>query len=189
MTIVAIPPWTPTGVLPPVNSDDPVGPERSPYQVSLVDIVLRFGTSPKRREILEGLLNLRKTLHEHRFVDGFQWLDGSFLEDIELIEKRPPADIDVVTFTSVPADLAVDESVLAIFDHDSVKRAFLVDHYFVELTLPSRQLVGLAAYWSGVWSHRRSMQWKGFLHVDLDPTSDAVAAENLKTLECEEAVE
>ncbi len=189
MTIVAIPPWTPTGVLPPVNLDDPVGPERSPYQVSLVDIVLRFGTSPKRREILEGLLNLRKALHEHRFVDGFQWIDGSFLEDFELIEKRSPADIDVVTFTSVPAELAVDDSVLAIFDHDVVKREYLVDHYFVELNLPSRQLISQAAYWASVWSHRRSMQWKGFLQVDLDPEFDAVAAENLKTLENEEAVE
>jgi hypothetical protein len=189
MTIVAIPPWTQNGVLPPVNADDPVGAERSPYQVSLVDVVLRFGTSPERRNILEGFLNLRKKLHENGFVDGFHWIDGSFLEDVELIDKRPPADVDVVTFTSAPADLAVNQSVLAIFDHDFVKREYRVDHYFVELNLPSRQLIAQAAYWSSVWSHRRSMQWKGFLQVELDPSVDAVAVENLKTREREETAE
>jgi hypothetical protein len=29
---------------------------------------------------------------------GFQWLDGSFAEQIELLEGRPPKDIDVVSF-------------------------------------------------------------------------------------------
>ncbi|MDA1231040.1 MAG: hypothetical protein O2856_09720 [Planctomycetota bacterium] len=30
-------------------------------------------------------------------MTGFQWLDGSFLEDIELGDGRPPRDLDVVT--------------------------------------------------------------------------------------------
>src|SRR5690606_3212200 len=97
-----------TGVLPPVNPDNPTGPDRSPYQVSLVDLVLRFGTSPKRREILDGLLRFREQLHNLGLVTGFQWLDGSFLEEVELLEQRPPHDIDVVTFVEPPAEFAVD---------------------------------------------------------------------------------
>ena len=51
MNGAAIPVWTPTGVLPPVNSDTPTGPDRSPYRVTPVDVILRFGTSPERRRI------------------------------------------------------------------------------------------------------------------------------------------
>ena len=29
---------------------------------------------------------------------GFQWLDGSFLENVEMTEKRDPGDLDLVTF-------------------------------------------------------------------------------------------
>lgn len=31
-------------------------------------------------------------------VKGFQWLDSSFLENIEAAESRPPRDLDVLTF-------------------------------------------------------------------------------------------
>ncbi|WP_414651656.1 DUF6932 family protein [Hafnia paralvei] len=32
-------------------------------------------------------------------AEGFQWVDGSFTENIELIERRTPNDVDVVTFS------------------------------------------------------------------------------------------
>ncbi|MFV0443409.1 MAG: DUF6932 family protein [Planctomycetaceae bacterium] len=185
----SIPLWTPTGVLPPVNPDDPTGPDRSPYKVSVIDLVLRFGTSPDRRTVLAGFLAFRQALHAVGLSTGFQWLDGSFLEDIELIEGRSPRDLDVVTFVEPPAEFAVDDRVKALLDHDRVKSQYMVDHYFVELTLPGQALVAQTAYWTGVWSHQRSMQWKGFLQVALEPTDDAAATRILEQAEREEVAE
>lgn len=190
MHITAIPPWTPNGVLPPVNPDDPIGPDRSPYNVSLVDIVLRFSTSRERRQILDGLLRFRAELHAVGLVRGFQWVDGSFLEDIELLDNRPPKDVDVVTWVEYPADFAAGDRLTSLQDHDFVKREFLVDHYFVELSLlPPNQLISWSAYWYSMWSHRRSMQWKGFLQISLDPNEDLAAAKNLEEREGKEAAE
>lgn len=52
----------------------------------------------ERRELLKGLLEFRSELHRIGLVDGIQWLDGSFIENVEEIEGRHPKDIDVVTF-------------------------------------------------------------------------------------------
>jgi len=155
----------------------------------LVDIVLRFGTSPERRRILSGLLKFREALHEVGLDCGFQWMDGSFLEAVEIIEQRPPGDVDVVTFVEPPAEFAVDARVQEILNHDSVKQQYLVDHYFVELTLPSRDLIAQSTYWSGVWSHRRSMQWKGFLQIGLERNEDAAAIKILEEAERQESAE
>jgi hypothetical protein len=75
---VAIPGWTPDGVLPPINAGQPVSIERSPYVVSLTDYVLRFGDTPDRRAVLSGFLGYRAALHSVGLISGFQWLDGSF---------------------------------------------------------------------------------------------------------------
>lgn len=80
MTTVTIPKWTPQGVLPPIDPVDPISVERSPYSVSLKEFALHFGSTVKRREVLTGYLNFRKALHTGGLVDGFQWVDGSFLE-------------------------------------------------------------------------------------------------------------
>ena len=182
MTTVPIPAWNAHGVLPPVNPDDPTGPDRSPYAVSLTDIVLRFGTSPERNRVLDGWLRYRAALHELGFLRGFQWLDGSFLEEIELLESRPPKDVDVVTFVEPPINFAINTNNQHLFDHDWVKEHHLVDHCFVELNLPGDLLVAQSAYWYGVWSHQRSSLWKGYLQIDLAPDEDETARANL-TLE------
>ena len=105
MATVPIPPWTSRGVLPSIDPGDPTGGDRSPYPASLLDVVMRFSTSPERRTILQGLLDYRAALHRMGLVSGFQWLDGSFLENIELLESRSPRDIDVVTFLDTAASL------------------------------------------------------------------------------------
>jgi hypothetical protein len=105
----AIPDWLPTGVLPPINPVSPTTVDRSPYRVTLTDLVLRFNTSSERREILTGLLSFRKALHGLGLNSGFQWLDGSFLEDIVTTDSRPPRDIDVVTFYHLVISLKLPE--------------------------------------------------------------------------------
>lgn len=173
---MGIPDWTSAGVIPPVRSDESTGHDRSPYLVSLVDVVLRFGDSPERLEILDGLLRLRAALHSAGFVCGFQWLDGSFLEHVELTESRTPRDIDVVTFVESTERVILTAENVWIAEHHLVKSKCLVDHYFVEMDrLPGHLLVARAAYWYSMWSHRRSQFWKGFLQIDLASTDDATA--------------
>jgi hypothetical protein len=110
-------------------------------------------------------------------------VDGSFSENVEILEARNPGDVDVVSFLDDPnGDLAqIFPGDLA--DHDEVKKTFFVDSYWVETTLPGRELVTLSAYWYSMWAHRRNSQWKGFLQVDLDPAEDAAALAELTQIE------
>ncbi len=72
MTDIAIPDWTPQGILPPVHVPDMTSANRSPYRVSLIDLVLRFGTTPCRRTLLSGFLTFRAGLHKAGLKEGFQ---------------------------------------------------------------------------------------------------------------------
>src|SRR5258707_13269006 len=102
-----IPPFDSNSVLPPHLGDPRLSNEISPYPCSSLELCDRFATSPDRVRILDGFLRLRALLRDHGMTDGFQWVDGSFLEDVENAEHRPPGDIDVVTFYwSVDADFS-----------------------------------------------------------------------------------
>ncbi len=173
MTTVSIPAWNILGVLPPVDPDLPTSPNRSPYPVSLKDVVMRFSTSSARRKVLEGLLDYRKALHRIGLMSGFQWLDGSFLEDVETIERRDPRDIDVVTFLHTSDAFSVTDEDALILDAETTKERFSVDGYIVELdAVTPRELTIWSAYWYSLWSHRRNQAWKGFLQIELAPEED-----------------
>jgi hypothetical protein len=184
MTSVSIPDWNAQGILPPNDSSNPTSAERSPYSVSLTDFILHFGTTPKRQTILDGLLDFRELLHTASLSQGFQWVDGSFLENIETIENRPPDDMDVVTFFHLPQgqtqqSFASDHPDL--FNHAGVKNHFHIDAFFVPLDdNPPVKLVERAAYWYSLWSHRRNGQWKGYLQIDLSAADDATAKAELQ---------
>lgn len=183
MTIVSIPEWNTVGLLPTINQANPISPERSPYNVALLDVIMRFATSPERRQVLLGFLDYRAALHGMGLVNGFQWLDGSFTEQVETLERRPPRDIDVVTFLHTPDDFAPSDAQLEILDHDTAKASFLVDSYIVELNfLPLEAIVQQSAYWYSMWSHRRNQAWKGYLQIDLNPAYDADARARLNQL-------
>lgn len=171
-----IPEWNAEGVLPPINEDDPTGFDRAPYEVGLGQVVDRFATSPERCDIFAGYLAHRAELHRMGIDSGFQWLDGSFTEDIEMLEHRPPQDIDVVTFTSADdaffCGLGARDISLLGGDRDILKNEFKIDFYIQSLSDPAESLVAMTAYWYSLWAHRRNGQWKGFLKVDLSPTQD-----------------
>lgn len=172
MSTVTIPAWNALGLLPPADTDSPVSFHRSPYAVSLKDVVMRFATSAERRAVLRGFLGYRQALHGLGLQSGFQWLDGSFMEDVETLEKRPPRDMDVVTFLHTPK-FEVSDADLAALDHGQVKERYKVDSYLIELEeISLDNLVNLSAYWYSLWSHRRNQAWKGFLQIDLDPAED-----------------
>lgn len=174
-----IPEWNAEGVLPPINEDDPTGFDRAPYEVTLGQVVDRFATSQERCDILEGFLAHRAELHKMGMDNGFQWLDGSFTEDIELLEHRSPRDIDVVTFTPANDDFfgMLEERQINLLggDRENLKKEFRIDFYVQSLSDPAEALVAMTTYWYSMWSHRRTGQWKGFLKVDLSPSQDAEA--------------
>jgi hypothetical protein len=161
---------------------DPTSRYRSPYRVSLADLVLHFGTSDPRKEILAGLIRYRRALFAAGIVSGFQWLDGSFLEDVERLEQRAPRDIDVVTFFELPPG-RTQRDILAqhrpLFDRSQTKASFRVDAYPACLGGALDSLIERSTYWYSLWAHRRNGQWKGYLQASLDAADDANAQANL----------
>ena len=153
--------------------------------MGLTDLVLRFGTSDPRRAILDGLLRYRGALYGAGITSGFQWLDGSFVEDIERLEQRPPRDVDVVTFFELPAGQSQMDVLTQnrdLFDRNKTKASYQVDAYPVCLGGALDMLIDRSTYWYGVWSHRRDLRWKGYLEVKLDATDDAGARTNLNAV-------
>ena len=183
-----IPNWSPRGFLPPVPSETAAPLNRSPYQASLVNFVLRFGNTKPRRKIVSGFLEFRGALQTMGLVNGFQWIDGSFVEDIETVERRAPGDIDVVTFFHLPDDS--DQATLhqqspRLFQPEATIEDFGVDAYFVQLNAVPESLVARSAYWYSLWSHRRDGQWKGYLQIDLSSADDQAAKAQLDAMQKE----
>ena len=179
-----IPAWNLHGVIPPFNPTDPTGTVRSPYVVSLHDVVLRFALTPERVNIMDGFLKYRQLLHTAGIIAGFQWLDGSFLEDVEMIRTVSPKDIDVTTFYYLPAGKTESEFVTdysLLFDRKSIKQRYYTDSFLVYLDPNDIEFcIYWSNYWYGVWSHQRdTFRWKGFIQVDLAPQADVLAVEIL----------
>jgi hypothetical protein len=139
--------------------------------------------SLERVEVLLGLLDYRAALASHGIVKGFQWLDGSFVEDCEAIRGRAPADIDVVTFFWRPTNVRRSANWLKfveahedLFDPLRLKAKFKCDAYHVDLDAGAEATVLNTSYWFGLFSHQRDTQlWKGMLRVPLDASSNEAA--------------
>jgi hypothetical protein len=183
-----IPSWTNAGVLPPIRPQQPGhSPDRSPYRVPLSEVIDHFSSSPKRISILKGLLEYRAALHRLGIISGFQWLDGSFIEDVETQETRSPNDVDVVTYFSMPIG-ETQATLFAIagdlFKNSYVKETYLVDAYTHVLGEPTAaHHIREISYWYSMWSHRRNGLWKGFIQVELDPQEDVEAGKILEAIQ------
>lgn len=179
-----IPSFSSSGVLPPFITEDPSEPNSmSPYQVGLVEFVTHFGTTPERKLLLRGLLNYRLKMKNVGFTDGIQWIDGSFVENIEKIQGRPPADVDLVTFSAIPTsitcenewDLFFDEN-RSLFDNTLSKKEFYCDAFYVNIHTNPLYLIQQVRYWFGLFTHQRSTSlWKGIIELNLaEDESDAL---------------
>jgi hypothetical protein len=188
--VVPIPPLTPSGVLPPYLGTDPaVRGAMSPYRVTLTELVQRFAHTAERRTILAGFLAHRAILIGFG-VTGIQWLDGSFLEDIERVASR--SDIDVVSFFVRPPayqrnHVAWDafwRGHMAVFNSQMAKTTYHTDAYFVDVEFGAGPVIQQTAYWFGLFSHKRATGlWKGMLEVQLDSQQDdATATQLLSTM-------
>lgn len=169
--------WNIHGVISPITDD--VSIDRSPYEISMLDFVKKFSFSNERVAILRGFLYYRKLLYSLGITAGFQWVNGSFVENVETLRGRPPNDIDVVSFIAEPENPLPDE----LFDNSYIKQQYQVDSYFVDLNGNPQELVKLTAYWYSMWSHQRETQtWKGFFHIPLSIQDDIVALNYLEGL-------
>lgn len=166
-------------ILPPHLGNPTRSSDLSPYPCTVAELCRHFATTVKRKQILEGFFNFRAELFAAK-IRGFQWLGGSFMENIEMREGRDPNDLDAITFV---ADPATPEELTAklgsnpeLLDHARLKGVFFVDHYWVSLGSSPVYLIDLARYWYGVFSHRRDRVWKGMLAVHLIDKSEDDAA-------------
>jgi hypothetical protein len=172
-------------VLPPHAGNVTQPGDLSPYHCTLTELCDRFATTPARKTILDGFLNFRGELRSLG-IQGFQWLDGSFLEDIETQEGRYPKDIDVVTFVAQPTSLADIQAAFGprpeLLHRPSVKNSFSVDHFQIPLCSSPERVVDSTRYWYGLFSHRRDRVWKGMLRVELmDKAEDDQARQVLES--------
>jgi hypothetical protein len=181
---MAIPDFTANGVLPPHLGSPIRGSQLSPFPATSLELCAKYGFTPERRQILRGWLQMRELLRKVGHNIGFQWIDGSFLEDCEHLRGRPPGDIDVVSF--IPKDPSgMDPATSKILsDGQQTKNLFSVHHMIVRLDWGGEKIVEHTRFWVGAFSHRKSDGvWKGMLKIDLDSKSiDDNAATHLDAL-------
>lgn len=181
---MSIPAFSIDGVVPPFVGPQGPGDDRhfmTPYEVTSLDVVTRFATTPNRREILRLWLEHRAALRSLDLHRGFQWLDGSFVED------REPNDLDVVTFLHRPAGRSDPAAFVQMFkDHPQLfsrrgtRPNYRLDAFFVDLDATIERTIDSAIYWLGLFSHRRvDSLWKGMLSVPLSCPTDGEATQSL----------
>ena len=179
-SVPEIPDWQYNGLLPAVASEgvDPEG--RSPYKVDVRRLVERFGHTDRRRALLRNFFAFRGEVRDCGWYNGFQWLNGSFLEDVERVgEGREPGDIDVVSFLydSEVRDPDKARRLASAVGHHDVKARLWVDSYVVNLDGPVELVLDAATYWQSIWGHRKGDRVeKGFVRVSMgDDDGSALA--------------
>ena len=186
-----IPNWDSNGLLPPFVGSPTSSSSRSPYRVPLTDMILRFGNTATRRELLAGFLDFRASLHAAGLLEGFQWVNGSFVENIIQTRRREPRDIDVVTFLHLPKGYTQTTFYQAfpdLFDRSANRAKYSTDTLFAVLSVDDPYyLVRRTTYLSSLWSHTRHRQWKGYLEVDLSDSEDRATRSVLNRMDNEEA--
>lgn len=180
-------------VLPPFLGDDVVGAflPRSPYLATMSEFVTRFATSPERAAILRGFKGYRDAIRDIGFMQGFQWIDGSFVEACETVKGRPPGDVDVISIIHRPTAHAASDPWAAfvdvhgdtLLDSQYCKATYSCDAYFIDLDIPPYLVAQQTAYWFGLFSHQRdTFRWKGLVQLDIQ-SDDEAAMELLAEIE------
>lgn len=170
-------------VLPPHLGNPVNRGQLSPYPCTTLDLCQRLGTSPERRAILGKFLDFRKRLRGEGLTNGFQWVDGSFLEDVETRESRSPKDLDLVTVywgydRTFQTGLA---SRFREFASPVLSKAnYSLDHYNFDAGFDPTVTLEQTRYWILLFSHNRQGVWKGMLRIELNtPTEDTAARQEL----------
>ncbi|MCB6179437.1 hypothetical protein LHP98_15045 [Rhodobacter sp. Har01] len=156
------------------------------------ELAAAFGTTPHRQQLLRNLIAYRALLAQEGYVGGIQFIDGSFVENVEAL-NRNPSDIDVFSILSAPPRYLTDPAAwqatglpfwnAEVANRDLNKQRFSLDTYavlFEERQAQPMNLIGDIIYWYGLFSHQRdTFAWKGFAGLALDPAADQVALSQL----------
>ena len=130
-----IPNFDHNNVLPPHLGNPTNRTHLSPYACTILELCHRFSTSSNRIQILKNFVIFRQRMTTLGIVYGFQWIDGSFLENIEVSESRPPNDLDIVTFfggLSIADQTTIRTNFPEFANPILAKNNFLLDHYPVD---------------------------------------------------------
>lgn len=166
-----IPPFDHNDVLPPYLGNNPADIRAlSPYKTDIMEFCRHFATSQERIEILKGFVQFRLDCIRFGVCHGFQWIDGSFIEDIEKSDKRAPRDIDVVTFLfnlTRNQKLIIANQFKAFVNPGMSKMTYHVDHYLVEADSNPVTTISMVKYWNQLFGHNRKGVWKGMVKIPL----------------------
>lgn len=116
---------------------------------------------------------------------GFQWLNGSFTENVEISEGRDPRDLDIVTFYIGQHNVQgpVIATMLPEFSNPILSKAsYLLDHYPVDYGFRPDVTVELTRYWIQLFTHNRNGIWKGILRIELNTPNEDQQARDLLNL-------
>ena len=182
-----IPPFDHNHVIPPHLGNPTKLDEVSPYACDIMEFCQHFATSKERIEILIGLVNFRLRMIQHGILIGFQWIDGSFTENVEVRENSAPNDVDVVTFfKGLPPghDQYLKLNFPEFMMPNLSKLNYHVDHYPFQYDYNPELTVEYTKYWYQLFSHNRQGVWKGILRIPLYQTShnDSQALSYLNSL-------
>lgn len=168
-------------VIPP-HRGNPARPEQlSPYDCNTLEMCQKFATTKQRVELLKSFLAFRKRIYDNGVRMGYQWIDGSFLENVELRDRRPPNDIDVVTvFWGYSDDFLIQlkKSFPEFCLSKLAKERFKVDHFPFDAGASPELTLEQTRYWILLFSHNRLGVWKGMLKIKLDTATDDAEAES-----------
>jgi hypothetical protein len=182
-----IPAFDARGFLPPYQGLDGRTADRSPYATTMTELVQTMGTTLARRDLLKGLLNYRALLVRLGYGTGLQFINGSFAENVEMREGRPPKDIDVFSILARPPHYRNDPILWArtgfvewqneIANYPLNKTRFGVDTYAIAMDQHDA-LTNITSiiYWYSLFAHKRiTHDWKGFLSIPMNSADDAAA--------------
>jgi hypothetical protein len=150
------------------------------------EFAIAFGYSNMRKSLIRNLIGYRALMRTGGFVSGIQFLNGSFLENVEATQGRDPQDIDVFSLVSLPPAYQTNAQAWSStglpFWRDEVvnqplnKQRYSLDTYADIYPQPGLSEIKTIIYWYSLFAHQRvTMEWKGFVAVPLDAASDANA--------------
>lgn len=168
-----IPPFDHNNVLPPFLTSPSNPGDQSPYRCEILEFCQRFATSAERKEILKGFIQFRIDCNAYG-IKGIQWIDGSFVENVEISESRNPRDIDVVSLillhdsTEEARIMGFPEFVNSVLS----KSKYHVDHYPMVINDHPSRVIAYTKYWISLFCHNRKGVWKGMLEIPIYDTID-----------------
>jgi hypothetical protein len=168
-------------VLPPFINESPGNPaNHSPYVCSINEFCEKFATTPTRIHLLKNFVKFRIKIHDSKITEGFQWVDGSFLENKEKALDQNPNDIDVATFfqvTSPDTEQKVKTDFPDFSHRKLAKDNYKLDHLLIHIpALNPYDLIRSTNFISKLFSYSRRGVFKGLVEIHLNTIDEDIAA-------------